>query len=354
MGNSTITLQDVVYDAMTDSQCEPVLSISGRSQAPALSIASTCMNFMLSQPFPWKWNELAPGVGIPLFCSNSYQQDYAVPGLTNLAWLQRGRVLDVNNTSLPKPSFIVEVGRSLPQLSSTSLTTCYLNNPQFIANWFPNDQLYYGVWGGNPAGSGNDPVAGSVYTNPISPGNSQPSNPITQIRDANSNLLVLTTYGTTGMSAPVLAVNSAPGTTVADGSCVWTAVDPKGQGFRIAPVPSQGGNQWQFWLVGQARPPRFTSLSQTLDPIPDDYAEYFRQGFFAYCYMRSPEAKTRQLGTQQFELWKAGLADARQKSDRERDECGFVPDAPLIGGCGTGYLGAAWPYPYPVPGTGGW
>lgn len=344
MGNSTYTLQNVVDDAISYGEIQPVLNVPGYENAPALAIANTVMTNMLAPSFPQKWNEII----IPPFYSSSFQQDYAIPGLTTLAWLQRGTALDVNNTAIPKPRFLVEVGRSLPQASANQTSVSFLSNPKFIINWFPNDQLYYGTWGGSSSSSGNDPVALQVITNPLSPGTSQPSNPITQIKDSNGNFLVLTTYGTTGASAPTAAVKAAPGITVNDGTCVWTVVDAKGQGMRLIPVPSQTGIVWQFNLVGQARPVKLTTLGQSLDPIPDDYYEYFRQGFIAHCFMRSPEEKTRKMGQVQFQLWQAALAEARQKSDRERDECGFVPDSPLISSYGGGYQGAAWPYPYPV------
>ena len=206
------------------------------------------------------------------------------------------------------------------------------------------------------------------------PNGSQPANPINQIQDANGNLLVLTTYGTEGTSAPLLPANSSPGLTVSGAgpsftftgvtavdagvsgtysgtiaggasnawaglkvivtgfdnvvnngtflclaststelilantaaavdihagsatstaSTVWTVVDPYGQGFRVVPVPTQTGLVWQFYLTGQKRPIRFTSLNQTLAPLPDEYEPNFRQMFVAQCYRYSPEAKTR-------------------------------------------------------------
>jgi hypothetical protein len=350
LGNSTIPLQYFVDDAMTYSEIKPVLQASQTANA-ALSIGNSVMNYMLSQNFPWKFNELI----IPNFYSNSYQQDYAVPGVTNLAWLQRGTVVDINNTSVPKPRFLVEVGRSLPQLTSASLTVPFISNPKFVVNFYPNDQLYYGVWGGSSSSTGNDPVANSVYSPALNPGSSQPSNPTTQIKDANGNLLVLTGYGHEGTTAPVAPANSAAGTIATPGSGAttqWTVVDPKGQGFRVAPVPTQTGTEWQFNLVGQMRPPRFVNLQQLIDPIPDDYSEYFRQGFIANCYLRSPEEKTRRKGDAEYALWQKALVDARMKSDRERDEYGFVVDPLISGGVGQTTSSPAWPYGGPPPGVG--
>jgi hypothetical protein len=347
LGNSTYTVQNIVDYVSTFPDLKPVLAVGGFDDQPALAIMQNVMNYMLSQAFPWKWNE----INIPYFYSNSYQQDYASLTVTNLAWLQRGTALDVNNQSNPKPRYLVEVGRSLPNLSGAPLNIAPLANPKFIINWLYNDRLYYGTWGGSSTSAGNDPVAGSVYTNPFSPGASQPSNPITQIRDANGNLLVLTTYGAEGTTAPVAPTNSLAGTTCSGGGAttVWTVVDPKGQGFRIAPPVSQTGTQWQFWLVGQQTPPKLTSLQQALDPIPDEYITYFQQGVVAECVRRSPESKTRARYQEEYAIWQKALFEARMAADRERDEAGFVTDEPLIQEYGgTGYVGAAWPYSYPI------
>src|ERR1700692_3489487 len=137
MGNSTRSLQFFYDYLVTLPDIKGGLNTGGYSLQPLLSIAQDVMNYMLSQAFPWKWNEII----VPTFYTNSWQQDYAVLGLTTLAWLQRGTVLDVNNTSVNKPRFPVEVGRSLPQVSSGNFSISFLSNPRFIVNWFPNDQL---------------------------------------------------------------------------------------------------------------------------------------------------------------------------------------------------------------------
>lgn len=345
MGNSTITLQDVVDDAQSTAELEPTLNAGGFSMKPALNLANRTIQYMLGESFPFKFNQFS----IPAFYANSYQQDYAVPGVTNIAWLQEGSVLCLSNTAVPKPRYPVEVGKWVPQLSNSFVAQQLLSNPKFFVCWLPNDQLYYGTWGGNAAGQGNDPVANSLYTNPIGQP-SQPSNPITQIRDANGNLLVLTTYGREGSAAPLAALNAVPGVTASGtgATTVWTVVDPKGQGFRIAPVPSLTGSVWRFDLYGQMRPPLFTSLGQTIDPIPDDYSQIFMQGFRAYCYQKSTEAKVRAKFKVEFDLWEAELKKGRMKSDRERDEAGFIVDTPLVRPVNTGYAGPAWPYSYPI------
>src|SRR5579863_8048114 len=286
MSLSTITLQNV-YDAIVVfGDIEPALNASGYSMQPLLTIATDVMNEICAQNFPQKWNEF----NLPLFWTNQLQQDYAIPGLTNLSSLERGICIDINNPNGgQKPWGYVECGRAQSQSTAASLSP-YFRNPLFTVNWLPNSLLYYGTWGAANTGTaslGNNPQANQTFTFPLD-GASNTS--ITQIRDANGNYLVLTTYGTTGSSAPSLPANSIPGTTVGDGTCVWTVVDPQGQGFRINPVPGPQTQIWQMQLVGQMIPPKFTSFSQTLAPLTDEYEPNFRAGCIAQAYRYSPDA----------------------------------------------------------------
>jgi hypothetical protein len=224
--------------------------------------------------------------------------------------------------------------------------------PLFTANWLPNSSLYYGTWGASNSGNatlGNNPGPNVVITNPLGQ-NSMPNNPVLQVRDPNGNLQVVTTYGTCGSGTPSWPVASSPaGTTTTDGTVTWTVVDPTGQGIRVDPVPSQSGVVWQFNLIGQVKPLRFTTLDQTLDPIPDEFEPHFRALFIAQCYRYSPEAKIRAKFPLEWQMAKESLQLARSKSDRERDEVGFVPAQGIMtGGLGSGWMGGAWPYNYPI------
>ena len=282
------------------------------------------MNDILSAPFPYKWNEIF----MPQFMTNSFQQDYAGiypdgTSVINLSWLERGIVIDINNQSQPKPYRPIEVCRQLPRATAAYYGSSCLN-PFFEVNYFPNNRLYYGTWGAANVGTssaGNNPTVGSQYF-PLLGAGSMPANPIMQIRDANGNLLVLTTFGVEGSTAPLAPANSAAGTTVSGlgATTVWTVVDPFGMGFRILPVPSQTGVVWQFNIIGQALPIRFTSLQQTLLPIPDQYETNFRQMFMTRCYQYSPEPKIAARFTSEYPLALKAMQECRTKSDRELEE----------------------------------
>lgn len=354
--DSTVSLQDIVDIANSFGDIEPILNVGGMSEQPALSIANDVMNAICAAPVPRKWNEIL----LPLFYTNSFQQDYALikpSGLsvTNLSWLERGIVVNITSSSQPKPYRNVEVGRQLPQATGSyynSATTAM--NPLFFCNWFPNKSLYYGTWGQGDTGSstlGNNPVSGSEYIDPLTVG-SQPANPIIQIRDANDNLLVLTGYGTEGTTAPVAPADSLAGVVATPGAgatTTWTVVDPDGQGIRILPVPSQTGAVWEFNLVGQARPVRFTSLTQKLSPLPDELEPNFRAGFIAQCYRYSREAKIREKFKAEWALWQMSLLETRTKEDREQELNRFVPERGVMAARWGGRLSPARPFNNPGP-----
>lgn len=286
---------------------------------------------------PWKFNRFK----LPVFYTNSYQQDYAIPGLTKLAWLEHGFAVNINQQAIPKTLIPIEVVRDQEQ------TFAQYGNVA-LASSLPNGQLYYGTWGAPNTGNntlGNNPQANQVITNPLGQP-SQPPNPITQIQDANGNLLVLTTYGTEGSAAPLAALNAASGTTASGtgATTVWTVVDPSGQGIRINPLPSQTQVCWQINLIGQAKPPVFTTLGQFISPITDDMSHMFTDGFRAYAHRYSAEAKVRAMFKEQFAYWSNSIKVARDSQGREKEEFGFYPSAALMGGGSGADPGPAWPF----------
>ena len=355
---STVTLQNELDQVRIFGDLSPIFNVAGSENQPFLTICNLVMNAIFAVSFPHKWNEMI----LPQFYTNSYQQDYAGiypsgASILNLSWLERGIVIDINNTAQPKPYRLVETGRQLPQaLGSLWSFGPFLGNPAFITNFFPNSSLYYGTWGDFNTGnntSGNNPFMGSVYINPLG-SNSMPNDPITQIQDANGNLLVLTTYGVEGSAAPLLPANSVAGTTVSGSGAttVWTVVDPQGQGFRILPVPCQTGTVWQFNLVGQGKPPRFSSSvslsNQYLTPLPDEFEPHFFAGVVAQAYRFSPEAKIREKFKTEWALWLASLNELRAKSDREQEENMFVPERGIMGTrVRTGWYGPGYPFNNP-------
>lgn len=349
-GNSTILLQDIVDDASTISDLAPALATGGFSAQPALSIANDVITALLAggptgQPFNWKWNRF----NVKPFPTISFQQDYFVPGVSNLGWIESAWAVNINQTSVPKQKMQLEVRRDL------EVTFDQTGYPGKIC-WIPNDQCQTGTWGQSPFGptasnpSGQtvssgpglsglqNPGPNVIYTNPIGT-LSQPINATTCITDPNGNLWLLTGYGTCGSVQPSWPANpvyptyqspATVATTVADGTCVWTAIDPKGQGFRLNPIPPQTGVVWMIQVVAQKRIPTFAALTQTLEPVPDDYSSYFKQGFFAQCYRRNPDVKIRSRFPDEWKLWLDSLDKAVRQGSREMDDMGFYPSSNVM------------------------
>lgn len=353
---STITLQNIVDVISVFGDIRPILLAGGYLDQPMLTIANDVMNAICGVAFPHKWNEMI----LPPFYTNSFQQDYAGiypdgSSVVNLAWLQRGMIVDINNNSNPKPYCTIETGRQLQQATGSYFYYGFNSGIVPEVNFFPNNMLYYGIWGDAITGNatfGNNPVAGSVYL-PLLGASAMPNNPIMQIQDANGNYLFLTGFGTEGSTAPLAPPNAAAGTIATPGAgatTTWTVLDPYGQGFRILPVPSSTGVCWQWNLIGQMKPVRFTSLSQTLFPLLDQYESDFRAGCIAQSYRYSQDTKTRAKFKDEWALWLASLTGLRSKQDREQEENKFTPERGIMGG-GTGrqgWAGGAWPFRYPV------
>lgn len=324
MGNSTVSLQSVVDYVNTIGDLMTQMPVGGFTNSLAQSIANDVMSEFLAQRFNWKFNRII----IPPFPTISWQQDYATINLKTLGWLEHGVAVDINNTALPKPIFWLTVKRDL------ELTSNAFGQPNKVC-WLPNDQLTQGVW----------PGAQQTYTQPIG-ATQTPSNPKTVILDANGNILVLTTFGITGNVAPAAPAQSAAGVTVNDGTCIWTVADPKAQGFRLSPLPPQSGVVYQIYLIGQAKPTRFTSMEQMIDPIPDDYEKAFKDGFIALAHRHSTAPVVRARAETMRKQWLESLQEAKGQGDREEDDAMFVPTRTVIDSYGYSQQPSAmWPYP---------
>ncbi len=311
----------------------PVMPAGGYSVNTALGIATDTMLEMIAERFNFKWNRER----IPPFYTNSWQQDYAQLGSlfpAPIGWLEGAYWIDINNTALPKPTYAIEVVRDLP-------VTSISGNPPGKICWLPNSQLVQGVW----------PGAAKLYTPPLG-ALITPTNPPTNILDADGNILILTTYGTTGMLAPVVPANSLEGVTVNDGSCVWTVASPDSQGFRVIPLPPQQGVVYQVNVIAQRKAPAaFTAPGNLINPIPDDYAHHFRNGYIAGCHKMSPNPQMRALyhGPRGLrEAWLESLLNVARQGDREPDNCGFIPDRSVIAAQGGVDIGPANPFLYSI------
>jgi hypothetical protein len=314
---STIKINDIVNQVRAFPGVVPVLGTAPSTEV-AVSIANDTLQKMLAQSLPWKFNR---GLVTP-FLTIALQQDYigilnnnlgggavtTLP-LTDLAWLEQGWCIDINNTSTPKPVRSLETVRDNPQMWQQSVP--------FQVSWIPNTVAIYGTWQKNtsyPSG------LGATQT---------PTSPIQQFIDVNGNLLYVSTNGTSGgSSAPSLPAGSAAGTTVSDNTVTWTVADPNGVAMRVNPLPATSGIVWEMHLIYQKKPPIKTKLTDTISPIPDEFAYMFRQGFLAMCLIYAGNKD----GRMEYMRWEEALITALKSSDRERANETVYPSEGLISG----------------------
>jgi hypothetical protein len=319
MGNSNVKLQRIVDGVSAIGDLNPLFaSTGGYAAEPALTIANDVASELFSERFPWKWNQRK----IPPFFLIPRQQDYAQLGIFNIGWLTSAYRIDLNSNVIPPNSWPVEVVRDL------KISRVYAGWPTRIC-WLPNDQMEQGPWPG-PLYTYTDPL-GQVQT---------PYNAWTNITDDDGNILVLTEFGTTGLTPPQAppwvpppqTPNLPPpenwpiGQVIQDGTCEWTVADPDGQGFRIwPPPPDSSANTWLIRAFGQKKTPYFSSLQQKLNPIPDDQIKWFRDGFVAYAHRYSSNPNVVKRFEQMRENWLQAMAAAAKQGDREDEGYGFFP-----------------------------
>jgi hypothetical protein len=93
------------------------------------------------------------------------------------------------------------------------------------------------------------------------------------------------------------------------------------------------------------RAAKITSITQLLNPIPDDYIIYFKQGFFAECYRRNPDPKVRAKYPMERQMWLDSLDKAIRQGDREMDDVGFYPGSQIMdAGMSWNPINPAMPY----------
>jgi hypothetical protein len=329
MPSTTITIDQVLHFARTIPELVSLFPDAGWAQEPALTIANDVMQRMLAQPMNWKWNRqyVAP------FCTVALQQDYigvqalysTYPSIIDMGWLEACTRVDINNTSIPKPLFPMEAVRDLQPI--------YMQAQPFGICWVPVPLAIYGTW-----------LANTLYPTGLG-ATTCPASPIQQIIDSNGNYLFVSTWGTTGTTAPYAPMNATPGTTVSDGTVVWTVADPAGAALRMSTLPPSSGIVWSVYCVYQKKAPKLNSLTSLITPIPDDYSYLFRQGFISM--LRKHQDAGDRKSVDAFQQWLLDLNTALRAADREQQAFSFYPSSGITGAGSFGYpLGPANPYAY--------
>jgi hypothetical protein len=296
----TVTIQQVVDWARSSPSVVPVLGAGGLSNQPALGIAQSTISEILAQPFAWKWNR---GF-VPAFTCNVYQQDYAT-NITNAAWLEKADFTDLNQSgNAPDPIVPMSAVKELSPTTQRGTPT------QICA--LLNAEAQCGVWSANTQYVSN----GSAKVMPA-------AQAIPQIRDSNGNVQIITTPGTSGASEPVWSTTIGGAT--ADGSAVWTMLDPLAMTLRINALPVPSSNVMQFRVTYQINPPVYAALTALIG-IPDVLAYVWRELFLAYCLRHAGDPRW----IAQDQRAHALIAQALGAADREPDAYQMVPATSLM------------------------
>lgn len=351
--SNSLGLQQLINEMRAYPEFIPVLGASGFTEYPALPIANELLQRILAENMPWKWNRAY----VPPFITVALQQDYLTQ-ITDIGWLEYADRLDINNSTnngnlAPKPIFPMETVRDLRITPAQSVPFNISFMPNALATfgqWFPNTE--YGCGYG-------------VAQIPISP--------IQQFIDANGNFLYIDStvlglnlnspgftttpvtlppnspYGVSGSTQPSAPSEATAGTTVQDGTVVWTVADPAGYAMRVSPLPAFSGLCWLVLPTYQVKPPTITKITgNTIAPIPPEFTYLFRQGFRAKLYEHSGSVKAEAS----YAKWEEDLMVAVRSGDRQMEDCVMYPSSGIMDGGGINQIGvgAAWPFSN-YPGT---
>ena len=131
-------------------------------------------------------------------------------------------------------------------------------------------------------------------------------------------------------AAPQLPAGSAEGVTAQDGTVVWTCVSPTSQGFRLGSLPPATGPCWLIEPSFQVDPPKFTSWSQTLDPMPDSFSRFFYRGMESELLIASPNPADVKRGQAAKEAWMESMVMAMKQGDRSPNVYSLIPATSVV------------------------
>lgn len=314
MAMSTISLQATYNVLAAKGIPDPRNLPSGYADDLALNLASQAMAELITERFNWKFNR---AVAAPIY-TNSWQQDY--PQATQaggiIGWGDDCDIVDINNTSYPKPLNWDGPISWVRQLTRTSVPRW---RPTRIA-WMYNRNMTWGRW----------PGPGKVFYPLIAPAGPAGQNPLMNMIDGSGNYLVLTAFGTTGLTAPAAPANSLEGVTVTDGTCTWTVVSGDSQGFRVDFLPNATGPTYQLIPSYQLDPPIFTNYAQLLTPIPDSFSHHFQDGLEAMCLIASPNPADKARGDAAWVRWMRSMEGMIKQGDHEMNSYGLIPQTSAV------------------------
>ncbi len=325
MSASTITLQQTLNFASTHADLLPLSNVGGFSNEPGLTICNDAISDIIADPNDWTWNR----VEMPLLMTCPNKQDYLFAGavaftLNTAAGPSMGWAIDLaSNSGITVTTGVVTVntleahrlaiGQTvyLNGVTMTTGTTANYNSTftdngsqsQWNTGWAitavgPTSFSFAATTGQNNADVGGAPgITNFGYATSAT------------FRELNNN------------SSPP---NQQPCTVYRELPVVSRVANPdkvsviadQGTGvlkIRFHMVPAN--TVWETDIVYQAKPPLYTSLSQTWG-IPDNYRSIINQAvlYRMYRYLNSPTAPAEYLKLQQ-EIAKSHGTDSASPTD---------------------------------------
>jgi hypothetical protein len=334
MGNSTVTVNQVIQYAQQHTALMPLTGVGGVANEPALSIANDTLSELLAEAFPWKFNRAE----MPVFVTTPFKQDYKVSGACAFTITGGGVAIDLttnNGITQSISTVTVKLLESCQNVFNVGDTIYLAGVTQTaIAAVFTPGQ---GV--ATSSGWSNGFTITSIATNYLSftftyaPAISTDGAPgITDFGWMESATMIQT--GNTSVNPTVWYLqavrNLEPASMVAIPDRI-SVIQDLGTGIlriRLRYLPSS--QPLTISVVYQKKPTLIASTGATWAPFPDNLIFCVRQMFVAMAYRFAESPKE----AEEYQKAIAMAVKASGADDREASEEYITPDQSLLRGFG--------------------
>ena len=272
MNSSTITLLNTIEWSKRFNFRRPIAL--GHYLEPAVSNANIILQTIIGPPFAWRWNRVVTG-----FITTIGQQDYFLFNWQVNFTLSVGAVTVDNNGNCQSVITAGTTGTSVPVWGSLGNNT--------------NDGSV--VW--INLGSINTPVSANYNFNWIE------TSSVQDIVADTPKWFEMTSKICSGLDS----TSSRPRFISAQGDDGFGNIT-----FRLLSVPDK---TYPVAITIQQKPPLFTKLSQTWEPIPDEYSRIYNWGFLSLFYMFSDDPRFG-LANQKFVASLLSIAEGLDSTSR--------------------------------------
>jgi hypothetical protein len=338
---SNTSLQSVLDFVTTQVRGANLADVLGIQNEPGLSICNTVYQRVLQRPLTWRFNKAnaaSTGLGVLLWTTYLYQQDYA---LTNASAASQGAIVHIPtvfNQGLVVAGGVATVTTNWPHGFTPGQNATTLNIGQWTSTGFVADTSGQ-INGTFPIASTPTPTSFTfASTAPVGTYGAPGINDIGWIERC-----VLQDFLSTASVKPVHSIEVTMNLevesiiqppfkisyqyTTADAALAANATIPSTTAtFRLWPVPSQ--QVWGVMIDYQLKPVIFKDLADTWGVWPDELLFVIRQGVKAEAldFVEDPRATT------EYQLFQADLDQVREIRDQERPSQTMFPDRPILFG----------------------